>query len=118
MQVHCHVPIRIRLIGTPGDAELAQLSRTMAAAVAGRLEAAHRVVAERHGGTDPGGQVHERFDPGRESAAGYAVPGYDGRGAPVTVPVGGPRRPWVVLRSVHFRTTVGDFFDWVDRERP
>ena len=118
MEVHCHLPIRIRLLGTPGEAELAQLSATVAAAVATRLDTARRLVTQRHGADAGRGPAAERFDADRGTGPDYAVASYDDRGRPVGVPVRRPAPPWTVLRALNFRTTVGDFFDWVERGLP
>jgi hypothetical protein len=117
MPINCYLPIRVRLVGTPGEAELAQLPVTVARAVASRLEAARRLITERHAGGAADGQVHERFDPGRDTESGYSVSSYDSGGAPVGVPIRSRARPWLVLRAMYFRTAVGDFFNWVDQER-
>ena len=87
MEVHCHLPIRIRLLGTPGEAELAQLSATVAAAVATRLDTARRLVTS---GTAPTPAVVRRPSGSTPTAApgpDYAVASYDDRGRPVGVPV-------------------------------
>ncbi|MGX2998567.1 hypothetical protein JNUCC64_30610 [Streptomyces sp. JNUCC 64] len=118
MRIRVRVPVRVRLVGTPDEERLAELSAAVARLVAARLAEAERLLAERRPARPvPAPPPRERYDPERTGPDGYTVPSYGGRGAPVAVPVrGGDGPPWRVLRAVEFRTTVGDFLDWVEDE--
>jgi hypothetical protein len=108
--VQVQVPIRVRLVGTPTDADLARLEAVVARLVARRLAQAGRraPAGPREPGGAPGGeaggvlrgarpaalavqQPAERYEPAREQgAAGYRVPSYQRAGAPTAVPLRGP----------------------------
>ena len=110
-----HVPIRVRVTGVPDEETLELLARRVAARVRSQLTAAARELAPVTGLVD-GHVVREVADPDRDAGTGYQVPSYDAGGLPTLVPVHG-RRAWVVLRSVQFRTTVGEFLDAIASTR-
>ncbi|MFF3877185.1 hypothetical protein [Streptomyces sp. NPDC001978] len=115
MAPNLHVPVRVRVVGVPDEEALELLSRRVAAQVRDRLAAARRELGPDHP-TEPRRDTHELYDPARDIGSGYELPSYQAGGRPTNVPLRG-RRPWLVLRAVHFRTTVGDFLDAVERQR-
>jgi hypothetical protein len=109
------VPIRVRVLGVPGEEDLELLTRQVAAQVRSRLAAARRELPTEAAGAGRG-EAHERYDPARDLEAGYELPAYQGGGRLAVVPLR-ESRPWLVLRAVHFRATVGEFLDVVERQR-
>ncbi|MEU6238107.1 hypothetical protein, partial [Kitasatospora sp. NPDC047058] len=103
------------MVGTPTDAQLEELTRTLTRAVRARMAEAERELAARLGRRTPGppAGVRERYEPARHGDRGYAVASYQDGGRPHGVPVRAPDRPWTVLRSLHFRARVGRFLDFV-----
>jgi hypothetical protein len=49
-EIHCHIPITLRITGRPNDAQLDALGEKIAHAVKARIAAAERLIAERRGG--------------------------------------------------------------------
>lgn len=88
---HCHIPVTVRLTGRLDDAALARLSAQVERALADRIEAADRELARREAGGRrvlAGPVAETRADERSQPLAGtYAVPSYDGGGAPVGLPV-------------------------------
>ncbi|MEW2352934.1 hypothetical protein [Spirillospora sp. NPDC029432] len=134
MRVNVHVPIRIRLAGTPDAERLADLSRTVARLVGARLAESERRLARAGGhgaGTAARGEVREPYSSSSSSPSEeqehYLIPSYAGSSPAAPGPAGGRQarvpvvrraaRPWVVLRSVPFRTTVGRFLGWLEAVR-
>lgn len=95
--VHCHVPIRIRLVGRPTVSQLDAMGDRLAALVQARLADADRVVGSTGApvdvapaaGASSAAAPREPRDPSRydPAAAAYAVPSYDDDGDPEAVPV-------------------------------
>lgn len=115
MRVDCHIPITVRVVGTPTDAQLEELTRTLTRAVRARMAEAERELAARLGRRAPARPtgIRERYEPARHGDRGYAVASYQDGGRPQGVPVRASDRPWTVLRTVHFRARVGRFLDFV-----
>ncbi|MEV5847057.1 hypothetical protein AB0M32_34335 [Streptomyces sp. NPDC051985] len=93
MQINCHVPIVVRMVGEPTPEQLEALGHTLAGTVAARLAHAERVLSERHhrevGVPLP---VPEPYAPGRDTAYDRFpyVPGYeDGHRAAVPLRAAG-----------------------------
>ncbi|MFD0278928.1 hypothetical protein ACFVHB_34165 [Kitasatospora sp. NPDC127111] len=103
------------MVGTPTDAQLDELTRTLTRAVRARMAEAERELAARLGRRAPGppAGIRERYDPARHGDRGYAVASYQDGGRPHGVPVRASDRPWTVLRTVHVRARVGRFLDFV-----
>ena len=110
-----HIPVKVRVVGNPDEETLELLARRVAAQVASRLAYARRELSAGRLG-DLHREAHERYDPDRDAGAGYELPSYQSGGQSRQVPLRG-RRPWLVLRAVNFRTTVGAFLDAVERQR-
>ena len=113
--LNCHLPIRVRVLGTPDEDALELLSRQVAAQVRSRLSAARRELPQAPAG-EREREAHERYDPARDAPAGYDLPSFGEGGRATSVPVRSPR-PWIVLRAVNFQTTVGAFLDALVRIR-
>jgi len=114
MRISVSVPVRVRIVGTPDEAQLEELARRVRHCVAARLAEADRILQQRHGVPSRGQrEAREPYDDRRSGPGGYAVPSYAGSGPQVRVPVRRPGRPWVVLRSVQFRTLVGRYLVFV-----
>jgi hypothetical protein len=112
-EIHCHIPVRIRIIGIPDDDQLSQLAAAVQRAVAQRIALADRTVrataAGGHllSGTTAGGghpvsglaKVQERYNPDREllDPLRYTIPSYQGAGRQLPMPAvfydRGPFRP-------------------------
>ena len=113
-----HVPIRVRVTGVPDADAMDRLTDAVARRVGAAMLAARRELDRTDHPTtiEPDRGVREQHNPDREQDDDYALPSYRGGGNAVAIPVT-PHRPWVVLRSVDFRSTVGDFLDAVERQR-
>jgi hypothetical protein len=117
MRIEVEVPVRVRVIGVPDDAQLQELAARVRIRVAARLAEADEVLRRRHGVRRGGAcEVREAYQESRDDAASYAIPSYDRHGQDVGIPVRGGAgaghgrvapRPWTVLRSVQFQTLVG-----------
>ena len=117
MRIEVEVPVRVRVIGVPDEAQLRELAARVRVRVAARLAEADEVLRRRHGVRRGGGcEVREAYEESRDDGASYALPSYDRHGRDVGIPVRGgagaghrrvASRPWIVLRSVQFQTLVG-----------
>ncbi len=125
-EIHCYIPIRIRITGMPDDEQLDRLVATIQDAVAQRIALADRTTQTAAGGPSHGAIEHtsvaeaarspatadpadvsERREAGPEGADGFTIPSYAG-GRPAQVP-DVARRRWIVLRALNFRARVDDF---------
>jgi len=87
MRIDVHVPITLRIVGSPTDDQLAAAGQALTRAVAARLAQAERLLADRHGHRGATSvEISEPYDPEREGAEGYAVPSFGHGGDPVVVP--------------------------------
>jgi hypothetical protein len=91
-EVHCHIPIRIRITGTPDDDQLDRLAAAVERAVARRIALAAGILPATPAGSHlPSGpaEVQEPRHPDREvqDPPAYAIPSYQERGKPASVPL-------------------------------
>ncbi|MFF0750511.1 hypothetical protein [Streptomyces sp. NPDC004267] len=120
VEIHVRVPVRIRLTGDPGPAELAALTRCLTALVTGRIAAAEREIARRNRplpgqDADAGMDARESYDPARDAYPGYGLPSYDGGGRPARVPVRGRGdASWTVVRTGRALLPVERFLGFVE----
>jgi hypothetical protein len=123
MRIEVEIPVRVRVIGVPDEAQLQELAARVRVRVAARLAEADEVLRRRHGVRRGGAcEVREAYEETRDDGAGYALPSYGHHGRDVGIPVRGgagaghgltASRPWTVLRSVQFQTLVGRYLVYV-----
>ncbi|MEE1801929.1 hypothetical protein PUR57_25115 [Streptomyces sp. JV176] len=117
-EIHVRVPVRIRLTGDPGPAELAALTRRLTALVTARLAAADRELARgQRPLASPGAaaEAREPYDPARDAGPGYGLPSYADGGRPAQVPVRGrAESPWTVVRTGRAGIPVERFLGYVE----
>ena len=91
-EVHCHIPIRIRITGTPDDDQLDRLAAAVERAMAQRIALAAGILratpADSHLPSGPA-EVQEPRHPDREvqDPPAYTIPSYQERGKPASVPL-------------------------------
>lgn len=130
-QINCHLPIKLRIVGELGDAQLEQLGPTLVRLVQARLALAERTIAARYNVTAMSGKrdVREAYDPAFAEipAAAYHLPAYDRLGDRVSMHLeeSAPKRlppkqqhPWGILKAMNFHARVGDFLDFVETLAP
>lgn len=79
-QIHCHLPIKIRVTGRFNDAQLDALMDSLAQTLEARIESAEQTILENgrpEPGTLPGKAPRETADALRRDESAYAVPSYE-----------------------------------------
>jgi hypothetical protein len=102
-EIHCHIPIRVRIIGMPDDDQLDQLTAAVQRAVAQRIALAdrtiqaaarghpHDAIGYTNAATHDAADVWERRETETEGADGFTIASYAG-GRPARVPAVARRR--------------------------
>jgi hypothetical protein len=90
--IHCYIPVRIRITGIPDDDQLHALAAAVGRAVAERIALADRTLRTVAAGghlLPRTGEVQEPREPGRElqEPLSYTVPSYQGAGKQARVPL-------------------------------
>jgi hypothetical protein len=117
MHITVEIPVRLRVVGVPDEAQLQELGARVRVRVAARLAEADEVLRQRHGVRRGGdSEVHEPYEERRNEGDRYVIPSYDRHGQDTGIPLRaspGRRRaasrPWIVLRSVQFQALVGPY---------
>jgi len=81
-QIHCHVPITVRLFGEPSEAQLQEFEEALVIILRERLRLARTTIL---GGQDESrSEPRELFDPARSdpTTGMYSIPSYDEGGKP------------------------------------
>jgi hypothetical protein len=129
-RINCYIPIRLCITGRLTDAQLEQLSETVALSLTARIAFARRTIMSADGESLEARSiemVREGYDPTREDAAdeAYRVPSYDGGGRPTVIPLRRAarrsQRPWIIRKAINFHALVGDYLDYIEnlqRDRP
>ena len=124
-QINCHIPIKLRLVGTPSESQLEQLGQTLTRSLHERITFAERTIASRYNLSTVGAatELRESYDPARVEIDGsaYQIPSYDRHGSPVSMRLtepAKPKRPWIIRKAIHFHAKIGDFLDVVESLMP
>lgn len=100
--IHCHVPITVRIHGTPDDAQLDEMAARVRSAVGARLAQAERSVADYRIG------LQRRNDEAARAATERAAV----RRAVTPAEAHIPGRGWRILRAVTVRLPLGVFMEF------
>ena len=125
-QINCHLPIKLRLVGSPNEAQLEQLGQTLVRTLQAQLALAERTIRARHlvAPVDAPAPIQESYDlayadPDR---AHYQIPSYDRQGQRVSMRLAKRAqpeiRPWMIRKAINFHARVGDFLDLVESLAP
>ena len=120
-QINCYIPIKVSLTGGISDAQLEELSSTLATALTARLEFAERSIASHGGGRWQSGEtriLRADYDPLREDvASAYRIPSYGGSDTK-SIPIRRAGPAWFIRRAIDFKAYVGQFLEVVDSWKP